>query len=231
MSHVRKPAWTTWAMIGVAAALAAAVVTVYEAVVSDRTRQSAAAPAPDSHGRPAAPATLAREPSAPAPRPAAGEVGQPDSTGSIAQAGLAPGERERPPALAVVAPEGPYRLSLRREAGALVLTGFVPDAAVRAELAAFARERFFQERIVDETRLANGAPPRFLHAARYALDQLSQLASGEAVIAGASLRLQGEALYAQLAEEIEGKVARKPPTGFKGSAEIRAREAEPGEAQ
>jgi hypothetical protein len=231
MFHVRKPGWTTWVMIGLAAALAAAAVTAYEAVVSDHAGPRLAAPAPQNYAPPAAPVSVAREPSEPTPHPAIAAVRQPEATGSIAQPGLAAGDRERPPALAAVAPDGPYRLSLRREAGALVLTGFLPDAAARAELAALARERFFQERIVDETRLANGAPPRFLGAARFALDQLSQLASGEAVIAGASLRLRGETLYAQLAEEIEGKVTRKPPAGFTGLAEIRAREAEAGEGQ
>jgi OmpA-OmpF porin, OOP family len=155
----------------------------------------------------------------------------PDATGSIRPPGLDPGDRARPPALAAVAPDGPYRLSLRREAGTLMLTGFVPDAAAREELASLARQRFFQERIVDETRLANGAPPHFLTAARFALDQLSQLASGEAVIAGPSLRLEGEALYAQMAEDIEKKMKRKPPAGFKGSAAIRMREIETSESQ
>jgi hypothetical protein len=226
-------ALTKWVLIGSAAALGAAALTIYETLAPEPPEQKIAAQSsPDSYGL-LAPSVTARLDSAarearPDPMPG---LSQPESTGSIAAPGLAPGERDRPPALAAVAPEGPYRLSLRREAGALVLTGFVPDAAVREELASLARERFFQERVVDETRLANGAPPRFLGAARFALDQLSQLASGEAMIAGGSLRLQGEALYAQTAEEIERKVKRKPPAGFKGSAEIRTREVEAGEGQ
>ena len=215
-----------------AAALGAAALTLYETLAPDRAEQKIAAPAaPDSYAPPAGSATARLEPPAGGAQPASPIHAQPEATGSIAAPGLTPSERERPPALAAVAPDGPYRLSLRREAGALVLAGSVPDAAAREELAALARERFFQERIIDETRLANGAPPRFLTAARVALDQLSQRASGQAVIAGASLSLEGEALYAQMAEEIEGKVRRKPPAGFKGSAEIRTREAEAGEGQ
>jgi hypothetical protein len=237
---VRIPNWTKWALVVAAAGLGAAALTLFEWSAPDHGERKMAVPAaPESHVPAGKPTIVGQEPAASANQQPAGPAIQavvpslllPEATGSISAPGLTPADRARPPALAAVAPDGPYRLSVRREAGALVLAGSVPDAAAREEIAALARERFFQERIVDETRLANGAPPRFLSAARFALDQLSQLASGEAVIAGASLRLEGEALYAQLAEEVEGKVKRKPPAGFKGSAEIRIRETEAGERQ
>jgi OmpA-OmpF porin, OOP family len=219
-----------WAAIVAAAGLGAAGLTLFDALAPARQGAENAATATPQTYVPAAPPSTERPQSAaiqpPAPSPA-----QPEATGSIRPPGLDSADRERAPALAAIAPEGPYRLTLRRQPGALVLTGSVPDAAAREALASHARELFFQESIVDETRLADGAPPRFLNAARFALDQLSQLSAGEAVIAGPSLSLRGEALYAQLAEEIEGKVKRKPPAGFKGAAEIRAREAEVHEGQ
>ncbi|MFL5220090.1 MAG: hypothetical protein ACJ8DO_15680, partial [Microvirga sp.] len=160
---------------------------------------------------------------------------RPAVTGSI-PVPLAPDRREAarvappaPPAPAVAL--GPYRFSARREAGTLVLSGAVPDAAARDEIVRLAREQFFHERIVDETHVAAGAPPRFRDGARLALGQLAQLASGEATLAGTSLRIRGDALYAQAAEDIRHKTGRNAPAGWAASAEIRTRSAEETDAE
>jgi hypothetical protein len=137
---------------------------------------------------------------------------RPIATGSVgAPLRVEPRETARVAPAAPAGPVGPYRFSARREGGLLRLTGAVPDAATRDELVRLAREQFFHERIVDETRLSDGAPPRFRDGARLALGQLAQLASGEAIIAGGSLRLEGDALYAQAADEIRDRTRQNAP--------------------
>jgi surface antigen len=120
----------------------------------------------------------------------------------------------------------PFTFTARREAGALVLRGYVPSPETRTEIAEAIRERFFHERVVDEARLADGAPPRFAAGVRFALDQLSQLASGEATLTGSALRISGETLYPEAADRMRKTVVQAPPAGWKGTAEIKVRESD-----
>ncbi|HZY21958.1 MAG TPA: hypothetical protein VFE80_06100 [Beijerinckiaceae bacterium] len=234
--------FATWGMIATAGGLlAAAVATVVpekiarppaEQVRSDASARVAGLPAIPDAGPPA----LSLAPSEPDGTAAAAPPdARPAVTGSI-PVPLGPDRREAvrvappaPPAPAVAL--GPYRFSARREAGTLVLSGAVPDAAARDEIVRLAREQFFHERIVDETHVAAGAPPRFRDGARLALGQLAQLASGEATLAGTSLRIRGHALYAQAAEDIRHKTGRNAPAGWAASAEIRTRSAEETDAE
>ena len=59
-----------------------------------------------------------------------------------------------------VLPLSPYRVTIRREADSVTLTGHLPDVAARERLLAALRPRFFRERIVDKTRLAAGGTRR-----------------------------------------------------------------------
>jgi hypothetical protein len=231
----------TWGMIATAGGLlAAAVATVVPEIARPPAERARSDPG----------ATVAVSPAIPDAKPPAISLGRSEPDGTAAAAPpdprpvvtgsipvpLGPDRREAarvappaPPAPAVAL--GPYRFSARREAGTLVLSGTVPDAATRDEIVRLAREQFFHERIVDETHVAAGAPPRFREGARLALGQLAQLASGEATLAGTSLRIRGDALYAQAAEDIRHKTGRNAPAGWAASAEIRTRSAEETDAE
>ncbi|HEX8164722.1 MAG TPA: hypothetical protein VF601_02920 [Beijerinckiaceae bacterium] len=222
--------WGIWVIVGVIAACGAAAVTfVLPGIVdplADRVGGVAIAPppvpaeAPRTAAQPARPDSDLKAVFSPDAHPAA--------TGSLpAPTGPDPRDGARAASIAraaPVAPAGPYRFSARRESGALVLSGFVPDVATRDALLRSAREQFFHERIVDETRIGEGAPRKFADGARFALDQLAQLASGEASVVGTSLKVEGDVLYAQAAEDIRAKTRKNAPAGFTGSAEIRTRD-------
>lgn len=120
----------------------------------------------------------------------------------------------------------PFIFSARREAGALVLGGYLPSPEIREEIAQAIRERFFHERVVDEARIADGASPRFVAGARFALDQLSQLASGEVTIAGEAVRVSGETFYPEAAGRMRETISKAAPAGWKATADIKLREAE-----
>ena len=223
--------WGIWA-VGVAALGAVAAVLVIPEVADlpaspNRTDSVATAPAaPPVEAPRTAVAVPAQDP---APHPDLKAIFSPDahpaSTGSLGAAG--PDLRDGLRVAAVpAAPAGPYRFSARREAGVLVLGGTVPDSVTHDELLRSARERFFHERIVDEMRLRDGAPRKFREGVRFALDQLAQLASGEASVVGPSRHVEGDVLYAPAAEDIRLKTRKGAPAGWTGSAEIRARDAD-----
>jgi hypothetical protein len=135
------------------------------------------------------------------------------------------GLKVQSPALTAAA-ISPFRFSARREAGALLLSGYLPNDEAREEITRAIAERFFHERVVDETRLADGAPARFTAGARFVLDQLSQLASGEAAISGNALKITGETFYPEAADRMRQTIAKAPPAGWKGTADIKVRAAE-----
>ena len=117
----------------------------------------------------------------------------------------------------------PFGFTAKRVPGAVILTGHLPNAEARAEVARQVRARFFHEQIVDRARLADGAPAGFVDSAVFALDQLAHLASGEAVVTGDSIRVTGDMLYAQAAEQARGRIAKTAPGGVRGIAEIKVR--------
>jgi hypothetical protein len=227
--------WGIWAVFAGAAALGAAAVAFVISGVADLPAKPDRV---DVTAAPSAPsAGASRTVAAPvlpdaAPHPDLKAIFSPDahpaSTGSLGPAGPDPRDGARV-ATVPAAPVGPYRFFARRESGVLVLGGAVPDPATRDDLLRSAREQFFHERIVDEMRLSGGAPKRFAEGARFALGQLAQLAAGEASVVGTSLKVEGDVLYAQAAEDIRLKTRKHAPAGFTGSAEIRTRDTD-GEA-
>jgi OmpA-OmpF porin, OOP family len=138
----------------------------------------------------------------------------------------------QPGSVSVTTPTAaPYAFSVQRTPGAVILSGYLPDAAARAEIAKHIRSRFFQEEIVDTTRLADGAPPHFAAAAALAVDHLSQLAVGQASVAEGMVRVAGEALYAQAAGRMRDTIAKEAPNGWRGVADIKVRGASTARAE
>lgn len=117
----------------------------------------------------------------------------------------------------------PYTFVAQRAPGVVILSGYVPSPEARAEVARQVRGRFFHEQIVDRARLADGAPANFAASAAFALDQLAQLAAGEASVTGDHVRVTGDMLYAQAADQVRDRVAKNAPAGVRGSAEIKVR--------
>jgi len=118
------------------------------------------------------------------------------------------------------APVSPYRFAAQRVPGKIILSGYLPSAAARAEIAGRIGARFFHEQVVDQARLADGAPAGFAASAAFALDQLAQLATGEAAVTEEGVRVTGDMLYAQAAEQLRDRIARGAPNGARAFAQI-----------
>lgn len=79
--------------------------------------------------------------------------------------------------------DAPFRWSVRRENGRVVLSGAAPSEQTRANLAGVAATVFPNAEVINEMHIAGGAPsPRFAAMARAAIRGLGRLASGEARI-------------------------------------------------
>ncbi|MCE4224644.1 flagellar motor protein MotB [Methylobacterium sp. C25] len=124
-------------------------------------------------------------------------------------------------------PISPYPFRIRREAGRVTLSGYLPDRAARERLNAALRLRFLRETIVDRSRISSGAPAQFVTALTGSLGPLSTLASGELEFTDASIRLTGESLYAQSARRVGDDLQRALPPGWQSTATVSSRDAEP----
>jgi hypothetical protein len=122
-----------------------------------------------------------------------------------------------------------YRFSARRQGQTLLVEGYVPDERTGDQLIAFARERFFDVAVINQARSHDGAPAGFSAGARFALEQLSFLSSGEALLLDQSIRLSGEALYAETGEQTCAKLTSLAPRGWTGTASIKWRREQAGE--
>jgi outer membrane protein OmpA-like peptidoglycan-associated protein len=116
----------------------------------------------------------------------------------------------------------PYRFTARRRDGRVFLAGFLPRDGDRTVIRELIQRRFPVDAIVDDLHLADGAPDGILPAAQRALERLSTLAEGEAVIEDRKLRLAGRSLYAELAQRTEREFATGLPPGWTAEAAVAA---------
>lgn len=121
----------------------------------------------------------------------------------------------------------PYLVTVRRGPDAFTLTGHLPDAEARAAIRAALRPFLYGERIVDRTRLAEGAPPALLDGLTAGIGILAQLAEGEVTVRDQSLRVAGEGLYPESARRIAADAARIAPSGWRIDVAVDARGATP----
>jgi OOP family OmpA-OmpF porin len=117
----------------------------------------------------------------------------------------------------------PYTMSAVRDARYITLTGYVPDAKTKADLATIVRRRFLGEGLQDQTKIAAGAPASYLTALSTALDQLARLSRGRVDVSDTTLKVTGEALYERARDDIRSQIASMLPANWKGTAAIEVR--------
>jgi OmpA-OmpF porin, OOP family len=121
-------------------------------------------------------------------------------------------------------PLSPYRVTLRRTADAVTLTGHVPDARTRERVLDALKTRLFREPVIDRLRLADGAPPDLGDALVAAIPLVTVLAAGEAAVSDRTLTLTGESLYREGAARAGDRLAEALPPGWTGRASVSARQ-------
>jgi OOP family OmpA-OmpF porin len=102
----------------------------------------------------------------------------------------------------------------------LTLTGYVPDNAVHATLAAAAGRKFFSEKVVDNLKASVGAPQGFSNAVVVALGALSRLSTGTLSVSDREVMLSGDALFEAAVGQIRAGLSKDLPQGWQVKAEI-----------
>ena len=105
----------------------------------------------------------------------------------------------------------------------LTLSGYVPDNAAHAALAATAVRKFYSEKVVDNLKASIGAPSGFANAVTAALGALSRLSTGSLVVSDREVRLSGDALYDVAAGQIRAGLAKSLPQGWQAKVEVSVR--------
>jgi OmpA-OmpF porin, OOP family len=93
----------------------------------------------------------------------------------------------------VLAEAKPWIWGAQREANRITLTGFVPDAATKAKLAADAKAAVPTAEIVDQQQIARGVTSVFGAATAYSFAQLARLPDGKAALSDLTLTVTGSA--------------------------------------
>ena len=88
----------------------------------------------------------------------------------------------------------PYRWAVNYSGNDITLTGFVPDVATREEIAGKVKSALPNASLRDQMQIADGAPPEFLQAVSFALNQLPRFVSGEVSLSDLRLSVEGVAL-------------------------------------
>lgn len=118
-----------------------------------------------------------------------------------------------------------YAWSATSRDGRLVLGGFAPSEDVRRDLIAAARREFGKAQVVDEMRLARGAPDRsaWMSGAEFGLKQLAQLKRGVARLEELDISLAGEAPTPPVYKSVRTALAGGRPSGIGlGKEDIKA---------
>jgi OmpA-OmpF porin, OOP family len=102
----------------------------------------------------------------------------------------------------------------------VTLTGYVPDNAVHAAIAAAAGRKFFSEKVVDNLKASIGAPSGFAGAVVPALGALSRLSTGTLVVSDREVKISGDALYDTAAAQIRAALLKDFPQGWQVKADI-----------
>lgn len=116
----------------------------------------------------------------------------------------------------------PYIFQANKDPVAVTLTlsGYVPDNTVHAAIAASARRKFFNEKVIDNLKTSVGAPPGFLTGATRALGALSRLSTGSLVLSDREVRLSGDALFDAAAGQIREALPRELPPSWQAKVDV-----------
>ena len=92
------------------------------------------------------------------------------------------------------APVSPYGWEARRTDGNVVLSGYVPNAAMREELNATAQALFVGLKVDDRVRVAAGEPRMdWIGAIKFAIGELTRLKNGRVAVGDQIYSIEGEA--------------------------------------
>lgn len=120
----------------------------------------------------------------------------PDSAGkttALAAAGGVSGVRRVNENVDVLATQQPFTLRAERKGDSIMLGGYVPGEAARAQVLAEVARLFPGARVEGNLEAAAGAPKNFSQIVTFALTQLGRLSEGDASISDTTIAISGRA--------------------------------------
>ena len=123
----------------------------------------------------------------------------------------------------------PYMLGAEKSENALTLSGFYPDDATHEKILALAGEKFAGLAVTDRMLQGVGAPKDFLAASLAGIEQLARLRAGQFALLDRAVSLDGEAVKAEVADEVKAAFLAAVPGGYAVKTQLTgaAREAPP----
>jgi OmpA-OmpF porin, OOP family len=112
--------------------------------------------------------------------------------------------------LTLLAEAKPFTMTATRDGARVVLTGFAANAAQKAAIAAAAKQAMPEATIVDELKLARGAPASFQAASAFGFAELAKLTTGTLALSDSSLSLTGRAADLPKWNDVRAKLAAMP---------------------
>ena len=117
----------------------------------------------------------------------------------------------------LMAEQKPYLWSAVRDGNKITLAGFVPSQSISDQIAADAKKAVPAAEIVNQMKIARGAPAVFGAATAYALAQLARLPDGKANLSDAALAVSGTAPALDI---YQAATAAGLPAGVGGSLQV-----------
>ncbi len=114
----------------------------------------------------------------------------------------------------------PFVFSAIRTGREIQLSGFAPNDEEKANILATASRKFPNFSIDDQINVADGAPEGWRAIAEFALQQISRLVAGEAVITDMEIAVSGEAVHQGAIDGIVAGLSGALPSGFSGAGDI-----------
>ena len=114
----------------------------------------------------------------------------------------------------------PFVFSVARTGRDIQLSGFAPSEEGKANILAAVARKFPNFSINDQIDIADGAPEGWRAIADFALQQISRLVSGEAIVTDAEIAVSGEAVHQGAIDGIVAGLSDALPSGFSGTGEI-----------
>jgi outer membrane protein OmpA-like peptidoglycan-associated protein len=124
-------------------------------------------------------------------------------------------------------PVSPFTWAAEIVQGQLVLSGYVPNDALRADIVATAKKNLPSAAIVDQMEPAEGATQGWVDGALASLRELSRLERGSAQIKDGALIVAGIAEDAAAADAIRARLRAAIPATIKLTEQIKVREPPP----
>ena len=121
----------------------------------------------------------------------------------------------------------PFRWTARLTDSGFMLSGYVPNDAVRADLVAAAKESLPGAAVVDQMEPAEGAPPGWAEVAIASVRELAHLEGGAAGTKDAALLVLGTAENVATAEAVRARLHTAVPSTIKFTDRILVREPPP----